>query len=537
MRQGGGGANVTASRAPKCEGSRSLAGTGMLRFVCAPGAALVDTALRASPAARKRPPAPRRLGRQPYAYNHGDDVAAMAAAVAAGRRPAAGGLETGRWYRMGDAELEAALTPFELHTLYNPDPTTRPQDRPDCSLAGTVLEGKFTPKAIHPQLRPMLAGAEALRRRWSGWRGNTMHSIATRLAEEGRRLIFAGDSMAGQLFRAAVCDLVRHGAKRDGMFEVHGQLAKYINNKERTSFRLPGGAVFEMGFQNVNKIPAKPRDKAEVILGQADVLVYNEGLWYNRRWPNYEQNYAKNVGPFLQAMHEASASNHSKLTLFKESSAQHFFSFAGDGSWEAFNRETLSCWKNGTKEHAIPDFSSGLCNPRSIVRTCAPTTQPDDWRNRVVRELMATGNMSSVPVLRWFNYTVPLWDMHGVCPECVCGQPNTHASIATTLTLAIPRTLPAPLHTHTHTHTEDQRNISTVAGESVGCEHSGGCRVLPKIGGQDCTHFVYSPFLYEPLWDEIAAALDAQQASVVRGGASGSANSSARRVTYVARLA
>jgi hypothetical protein len=28
--------------------------------------------------------------------------------------------------------------------------------------------------------------------------------------------------------------------------------------------------------------------------------------------------------------------------------------------------------------------------------------------------------------------------------------------------------------------------------------------MLPDNGGQDCTHFAYTPFLYEPMWDQIA---------------------------------
>jgi hypothetical protein len=32
--------------------------------------------------------------------------------------------------------------------------------------------------------------------------------------------------------------------------------------------------------------------------------------------------------------------------------------------------------------------------------------------------------------------------------------------------------------------------------------------LLPGGGGQDCTHFSYTPFLYEPTWDEIYGAME-----------------------------
>jgi hypothetical protein len=46
---------------------------------------------------------------------------------------------------------------------------------------------------------------EPLRKRWSGWRGTTMLDIATVFAARGARLLIVGDSLSGQLYRAAGC--------------------------------------------------------------------------------------------------------------------------------------------------------------------------------------------------------------------------------------------------------------------------------------------------------------------------------------------
>ena len=51
--------------------------------------------------------------------------------------------------------------------------------------------------------------------------------------------------------------------------------------------------------------------------------------------------------------------------MFKETSAQHFFSFAGDGSWESFTKESLSCWKRKT-DGPESNFTGGSCNPRLV---------------------------------------------------------------------------------------------------------------------------------------------------------------------------
>ena len=172
---------------------------------------------------------------------------------------------------------------------------------------------------------------------------------------------------------------------------------------------------------------------------------------------------------------------------FKETSAQHFFSHSGDGSWETFNREAGdACWTPDA-ERPTPNFDNQTCNPRLLVRTCVPTPDGTNWRNEVVSEIIEKGKLHQIRVLKWFEYTLPRWDLH-----------------------------------------EDQRNISIAwkgqqAGVSADCgnrnnitgRYESKC-LLPNLGGQDCTHFSYTPFLYEPMWDEIAEAMAARWGVDVR---------------------
>lgn len=174
----------------------------------------------------------------------------------------------------------------------------------------------------------------------------------------------------------------------------------------------------------------------------------------------------------LQTAAEAAATSAGRgippVVMFKETSAQHFFSFSGDGQWESFQLESASsCWMHGTNT-VTPLLFNGSCNPRLLFRTCAPTPRASNWRNEIVEKIISNERYSRIHLLRWFKYTLPRWDLH-----------------------------------------EDQRNVSAIGSPIRVCRAPGDCTLLPDKGGQDCTHFVYTPFLYEPLWDEVANALSA----------------------------
>lgn len=207
-----------------------------------------------------------------------------------------------------------------------------------------------------------------------------------------------------------------------------------------------------------------------LLLENFGALIYNEGLHFHR---GGERQYAIKMRQRLDQMEagavkQLSARSAPPIVMFKETSAQHFFSFSGDGQWESFRDESAqSCWANGTKD-PTPDLFTGRCNPRLIVRTCAASPNASDWRNMVVKEIMSERNHTHVSLLRWFRYTLPRWDLH-----------------------------------------EDQRNIS-ISGTPIEllCKTPRGCTRIPEVrGGQDCTHYIYTPFLYEPLWDELARAI------------------------------
>ena len=88
------------------------------------------------------------------------------------------------WARLSDEELAAELTPAELASLLSEDAPSAAT----CMLGGSNLEGRWVGSTIWPQKSPMLARAESLRLRWTGWRGNTILDIARVLASRKVRI-------------------------------------------------------------------------------------------------------------------------------------------------------------------------------------------------------------------------------------------------------------------------------------------------------------------------------------------------------------
>ena len=307
-------------------------------------------------------------------------------------------------------------------------------------------------RVTRPQKKPMLGVSTAMRLRWSGWKGTTMLMIARALVKRSSRLIVVGDSMGGQLYRAMQCGLGRYGGTKGGGFKekLIAGLDEYTI--ETVSFSLPpegarspsGGAdadstaggtaeggrsaatdggVFELAFINANNVKEKKDVFLNRVMKNFDAVVYNEGLWYNRMWGDARARelYSSKMRPVLHAMQqEAAAAEESatpvhanaKLLMFKETSAQHFFSFNGDGSWESFNKEAGdACWEPDTIV-ATPNFNNNTCNPRLLVRTCSPTPEGSNWRNEVINEILEHDKLDKVQVLKWFDYTLPRWDLH-----------------------------------------------------------------------------------------------------------------------------
>ena len=88
---------------------------------------------------------------------------------------------------------------------------------------------------------------------------------------------------------------------------------------------------------------------------------------------------------------------------------------------------------------------------------CGPTDFSEDWRNALLHEgLQEHARSRRIRLLPYFNLTRPRWDMH------VAEATQQH-------------------------------------GSSDGSPRRVVC---------DCTHFCYSPFLYEPLWWAIGQAAD-----------------------------
>jgi hypothetical protein len=106
------------------------------------------------------------------------------------------------WARLSDEELAAELTPAELASLLSEDTPSAAT----CMLGGSNLEGRWVGSTIWPQKSPMLARAESLRLRWTGWRGNTILDIARVLASRKVRTNHLSRAAAKCLLQAS--DLV-----------------------------------------------------------------------------------------------------------------------------------------------------------------------------------------------------------------------------------------------------------------------------------------------------------------------------------------
>jgi hypothetical protein len=155
-----------------------------------------------------------------------------------------------------------------------------------------------------------------------------------------------------------------------------------------------------------------------------------------------------------------------KLPIFKETTAQHFYSRRGDGEFESFLQESLpACW--GSNANAkTPDFASGKCDPRLLVPTCVPVQNASNWRNKLLHKVHAQlGLGDKVPILPVYKYLLPRWDAHNDAAR-ISGVIQTWNEIS-----------PPPE-----------------------AKHFNG--ITFSKGGQDCTHYAYTPLLYAPIWGE-----------------------------------
>lgn len=178
-----------------------------------------------------------------------------------------------------------------------------------------------------------------------------MATIGQALSKLKLSLIFVGDSLTGQLHASAQCSLERFGWKKKGQLtkqvEIHGVCSTGYGNLQLSTYADPTGKIFRVGFCRVTETKAFEKDgELEKLFDHADMVVFNWGLWEHDK-ANYKrhlQSIFKSFGNIVRSR------RNDKLPIFRETTAQHFFSRSGTGEYEDTIREGFaSCWGSDMK--------------------------------------------------------------------------------------------------------------------------------------------------------------------------------------------
>jgi hypothetical protein len=113
---------------------------------------------------------------------------------------------TNYWKEMGVGELEGQLTPMEF-AYY-----TTPNDVRNHEIGVTFGSKYGNGLNNYCVLGRNAMDPIAVRKRWTGWKGNSMVHVLHAMVNHGHsNLLVAGDSIAGQLFLALKCSAIRYG--------------------------------------------------------------------------------------------------------------------------------------------------------------------------------------------------------------------------------------------------------------------------------------------------------------------------------------
>jgi hypothetical protein len=195
----------------------------------------------------------------------------------------------------------------------------------------------------------------------------------------------------------------------------------------------------------------------------------NWGLWSHSE-SDYDEQLKKIFSTFrkvLDAQNKKPVPQRTKLPLFKETTPQHFYSTQHTGEFEAFLQDSFpACW-GSDKLAKAPNFTSGKCDPRLLLPTCVPVMNASNWRNKLLHKLHTKlGLAGAVPIIPVYKYLLPRWDAHNDAALVSGGLQSWR------------ETGPPPQTDHFDA-------------------------ITFRKGGQDCTHYAYTPMLYTPVWREI----------------------------------
>jgi hypothetical protein len=195
----------------------------------------------------------------------------------------------------------------------------------------------------------------------------------------------------------------------------------------------------------------------------ADVVVCNMGLHFHKA-----AHYTAALQALFSSIDEIEAGG--AMALVMETTPQHFWTKASDGDYDKRSikdvclerpvPEQPAC-REATARCVDGNFAVESCDITALVHHCVPINpMAPNWRNDILRSA-ATKRPQAVAVVPRAAALVARWDMHPMAEE-------------------------------------------ELYDPAVKLKQMGNRDANPF---QDCTHSVYSPLLYEPLWDNIFNAI------------------------------
>ena len=376
-------------------------------------------------------------------------------------------------------------------------------------------------------------------------------------------LIFAGDSISHDTFLAAIagalhlkfrlegCSIM---SKASGAARAHGSCSRsavfgqdFASLSAGTSFLRHHKLRCErLTLRHIRPIDLTSSTTAHTLLANGSVMILNEGLWANRP-AELVALLDAHVRPLLTHLAHMDASRRA-LVLWRETTPQHFWGRSGTGLYAERTGSATS--HEGKPATACAPIDTHQRNDKGeLVRDKA------NWRNKLFERWSRPWRAKAVKAHRTQHTASrghaadPILSsaesaadssaaMHGrrasvrsgnahsshgqhhsaahTLPRGISGrtgQPSIHAHATVSQSLIAARNNDSLLHT---SHSARWGSSSSLRTSNVSLFHivPAFAALLPRHDlhvAPDCTHFCFTPFLWEPVWSAAADVLDSLQ--------------------------
>lgn len=179
--------------------------------------------------------------------------------------------------------------------------------------------------------------------------------------------------------------------------------------------------VYFLPYQSISHGFEHLKKKLKLLLNKFSglVIVANTGLWTNN-----PSGYRKDLSPFLHLLNTLASGNHNIEHIKYEEKEEKDEKEGGHNETHTTISESSHTKKQNLvffRETTCQHFNSELgyfqgslfrdCKP-SVFESSLPNIDPREWRNKIVVEIMHARNFSSINIIPFWRYTVPLWDFH-----------------------------------------------------------------------------------------------------------------------------